>query len=454
MKKIQLFYAEPDGEKRMDYCFPNLGLLCLSNYLKGELRKEIEIEIIDGAVRNLADMIGRIDPEATFYGFNMLSYNARNTMRMVYEIRELNPKGIIMLGGIYPTDLYREILSNCPQVDIIVRFEGEEPLVELIRGTPLRDIPNVAYRGDNGEIQANRKKQMDIRYFPPLDYSFVDLETYFNRVQKPPGCGLRAVATFSHRGCINRKSKDKSCSFCCLTETGLRLRDPAIVIKEKETLIKKYGVNFIWEVSNSITSSLYWLRKYHKNVLKNKAVVVKHRFYSTAEAINEETISILKDIGADTIVVGFESGDARILKWANKRATPRDNEKAAELIAEAGLSCRADLVLGLEGESANSLEKTFEFAKQISVYPRFTVHPQLLGINPGSLCFDKLMTLPEVKEKHKNQYLFDKEDLLADWVKLFCQIDLGTVKKYFGRIEQLIKPPLYPDRKMIDLSAH
>ncbi|MBI4833217.1 MAG: B12-binding domain-containing radical SAM protein [Planctomycetes bacterium] len=436
MKKIQLFFAPHDKEDlNPTNALPNLGLLILANCLKSAFRKSVKIEITDGAIIDYPTMVGKIDPEASFYGFNMRGYNAQNTLKLVSKAKKANPKGTVILGGIHATHLYREILSGGLEADIIVRSDGEEAIVEIVKGTAFPDIPNIAYRYKTGEIHTNELKQVDIRNFPPLDYSFVNPEDYF-KIQSLESRRIRMLATFSMRGCINQIGMNKKCSFCCVKDKGLRLRKPEIAVEERKLLSKKWGVNLIRDVSGNIFSSPSWLEKYRKKILEGETNYVKYVVSCEAEMINKKNISLLKDIGTAVAYVGFTSNDAEVLKLANKKSTPEDNKKATRLLNESGLYSNSYLILGLEGETEESLQKNYDFASKISEYPKSKFYVKLLEIDPGSGCFEKLMAHPEIKRKYQGQYIFDQEKLFSDWAALFCRTDKKTILDYHEKIRK------------------
>ena len=167
-------------------------------------------------------------------------YKAQETLKMV---RRVHPSVPTVLGGIHGTFMYRQVLTEAPWIDYIVRGEGEEVVVNLVQ---MLDAGNVAAdrrereghrllgeRRDRRPRRPTRPSRTSTRSTP--DWDMLDWEHY---KYIPLNCRL-AVPNFA-RGC------PFTCSFCSQWKfwRTYRTRDPVKFVDEIEMLVKKHKVGF------------------------------------------------------------------------------------------------------------------------------------------------------------------------------------------------------------------
>ncbi|MEM8755172.1 MAG: cobalamin-dependent protein, partial [Pseudomonadota bacterium] len=216
-------------------------------YLTGHLRQAgfDDVEFIDAMTENLPDeelsvRIAALRPDVV--GVTAITpsiYRAEDVLKIA---RDAAPNAVRVLGGVHATFMYKQVLSEAPWVDVIVRGEGEEICVELMRAiedgrwpADRRRIHGLAFR-DGEEIVATPAASTvkDLSKIKP-DWSILDWERY---VYIP--LGTRVAIPNLARGC------PFTCSFCSQWKfwRDYRVRDPEDVVDEIEDLVENHGVGF------------------------------------------------------------------------------------------------------------------------------------------------------------------------------------------------------------------
>jgi radical SAM superfamily enzyme YgiQ (UPF0313 family) len=155
----------------------------------------------------------------------------------------------------------------------------------------------------------------------------------------------------------------------------------------------------------------------------------------------------LKRLGVYEVFIGAESGDDELLIAANKGTTTDQVRRAVELLAEQDIQVVLSFVLGLPGETNETLRKTMDFARELYGWGNIveTSTSTLLPI-PGSGAFQQLMSVPGMAQKHASD-LLDLEELKRDWTRLFTktserdlQLALAETWKMFPLNNTFLQP--------------
>ena len=329
-----------EGRKRME----NLGLGFLAAALE---RGGHTAEVLDASFHGrrvdwlAARLRGR---QPLLLGFSLFFNNADETLRLIRRLRRGGLRGHITLGGHHATFTCRELLADWPEVDSVVRGEGEEALVELtdrlVRGLEWRDVPNVACRAPDGRLRLNPCRplaELD-RLPPPSRRAYAD--------------AIRAdgwACVSSSRGCYG------SCSFCSIRsflalQPGpcWRARSPASVVDEIEALAHDYGVRHVNFVDDDFLGPG---RRGKERALAIASLLEARRLGVTfiisarPDNLDEPTLRRLKEAGLICVDIGAESWLPRQLEFYRKKTTPAKNDAAIETLERVGVEYRVYLVL-------------------------------------------------------------------------------------------------------------
>ena len=413
-----------------------LGILSVGTYIK-QNNPGVAVEILDGNnVLTLEEVKSRID--ADLVGISATAGGYDNAIEVAKVAKQRGAR--VVLGGAAATPLAREVLRYYDFVDAVIRYDGEIALSKYVAATPLGSIENLVYR-DSHEIKENPIKLPCLDELPAPDRDLLDMEVYFKNSKDPeyPICDpfKRPVNIYSQKGCMWRSQEEGGCVFCAIPYYDLRLRDPQLVWDEISSLVEKYQVDFIWDPSDNLVGDKEWFKAFC--AAKPNGLKIHYTNYVDAEDIDEEVAKLLADSGCVSVFVGMEAGDPEMLASMNKRATLEDNMRAMELLQKYRIGVVAGVVVGVPGESKESLERTVEFLKRLTEFDNFDRFEwgSLMPF-PGSKANRMLREHPELKEKYKDfgdkDYLFQFACMIQDWYRYYCEIDYSGVLELQDRV--------------------
>ena len=447
IEKVQLVLPPPRRPDTVITKFAGwpqpLGILSVGTYIK-QNNPGVNVEILDGNnVLTLDEVKGRIDADLVGISATAVGYDHAIEVAKVAKERG----ALVVLGGAAATPLANEILRFYDFVDAVVRYDGELAFSKYVAGEPLDSIENLVYRQD-GDIKENPVKLPDLNELPPPNRELVDVEVYFKNSKDPdyPICDpfKRPINICSQKGCVWRAEEEGGCIFCSIPYYDLRLREPKLVWDEILYLVGKYQADFIWDPSDNFVGDKEWFKAFC--AAKPNGLKIHYTNYVDAKGIDEEVAKLLAESGCVSVFVGMETGDPKMLESMNKRSTLEDNMRAMELLQKYRIGVIAGVVVGVQGESKESLERTVEFLKKLTEFDNFDRFEwgSLMPF-PGSKANRMLREHPDLKEKYKD---FGNEDYLSqllcmveDWYKYYCEIDFNDILELQDRVvEQGLVP--------------
>jgi len=396
---------------------PSISLLSIMTYIR-QKDPSVQVSMLDGGILAEEKIKAAIEEDADIYGLRVNAYNYESSIRLTDFIKSINPKAKVVFGGQHATALPNLILKNRPNVDAVIKFDGERAIYQLSQGYNMDRVNNLVYR-KNGSVTANRIVYEDMNEIPYPDHSLIDLSPYFENSRKL-GKERRGLIS-SHKGCLWREKKG-GCLFCAQPDMGLRVRRADIVWEE-----------YIYHGVDSTLDDWKWFEEFHA---LRRDYNIKFDGYAEAFQINPKSVKMLKELNFQAIFMGIESNDAEMLKSINKASKPFQNEQAVRLLRENGIMPRVGLVLGLPGETEESLQKTLDFSRKHLEGTQITC--SILNPLPPSPAYYHLLSIPEMHEKYgKWDYLKDNGQIIRDWVKNFCKVDYERIMEVRNEILSL-----------------
>jgi len=427
MKVVQLIKS-PCRRKEIlsDHWYTPLNLIWIANYLKTH---NIESEILDGIFLNAEEIISNISSKLIGINFNVLSVDSMERIA-----KTAKSKGsTVIVGGQAATPLASQLLMKNRDIDAVVIGDGEEAMLQLVIRAEksirsFEGIPNIAYRKGN-DIIFSEEIRIDLTTLPMPDRRIkgIDMEKYIDSFSDtntdPVLDNVRATNAYLKKGCPRRVG-NHGCSFCARIDRGLRSKTALQAYEEYSYLINEFNINYIYDDSDSWANAS-WMKSLLSLYSKLGEPKARLRVYTDVRDINENSVSLMKDLDVDTVLVGIESGDERILRINGKPMTKEMIVKAVKLLGSAGIKLCDAYVIGLIGETKSSVEKTRSLAQQIGNYceRRITYWNVIMPL-PGSPIWSAMMNIPELQEKYGNEYNFNIEEVQKDYINHFCH--LGT----------------------------
>jgi hopanoid biosynthesis associated radical SAM protein HpnJ len=300
-------------------------------------------------------------------------------IRLSQRIKDANPKIKIAFVGPHVTVLPEQALRDCNAIDFIVRKEFDYATKEFAEGKPIDQILGVSYR-KNGSIahNADRPQLQDLDALPHVtDVYKRDLDV---RRYTVPFLLHPFVSLYTTRGC------PAQCTFCLWPQTtsghAWRKRSSDDVAREMAKA-KEYWP-FVKEFF--FDDDTFNIQKARTLELCEKLKPLKLTWSCTSRVTTDyETLRAMKEAGCRLMIVGFESGDQQILKNIKKGATLERARQFTKDAHKLGLVIHGDFILGLPGETRETIKNTIAFAKELDVE---TIQVSVAHAYPGTELYD------------------------------------------------------------------
>ncbi|HTM38075.1 MAG TPA: hopanoid biosynthesis associated radical SAM protein HpnJ [Terriglobales bacterium] len=300
-------------------------------------------------------------------------------IRLAQRIKDVNPKIKIAFVGPHVTVLPEQSLRDCSAIDFIVRKEFDYATKEFADGKPLEEILGASYR-KNGSIahNADRPQLQDLDALPHVtDVYQRDLDV---RRYTVPFLLYPYVSLYTTRGC------PAQCTFCLWPQTtsghAWRKRSSDDVAREMAKA-KQYWPHvkeFFFD------DDTFNIQKARTIELCEKLKPMKLTWSCTSRVTTDyETLKAMKDAGCRLMIVGYESGDQQILKNIKKGATLERARQFTKDAHKLGLVIHGDFILGLPGETRETIKNTIGFAKELDVE---TIQVSVAHAYPGTELYD------------------------------------------------------------------
>ncbi|MDA8432383.1 MAG: radical SAM protein [Nitrospiraceae bacterium] len=275
------------------------------------------------------------------------------------RVKELNPGLTTVVGGPLVSSLPEPLIRGL-QADYAVLREGEATLLDLLDhlaagggADAARAIAGLGIRqGGAVSLTPERPQLNDLDVLPIPDLFL------YPGVQKDPVIPELGLTTA--RGCYGR------CTFCFLNMKKLSYKTPARFREEVSDIVAKHKIGYFYVNDLTFTSKLD--RTYQIcDVLKEFNITWSCS--TRVERIKPEVLKYMHDSGCRDIWYGVESLDQTVLELSNKRTKVEEIEYAVSETVKAGIKVMANLIVGLPGESEESLRKMMDFCRRTEVIP-------------------------------------------------------------------------------------
>jgi anaerobic magnesium-protoporphyrin IX monomethyl ester cyclase len=378
----------PEWESRRGIAaWPPLGILYLATTLR---ERGVEVSVLDQPAKGLTleetvNWVERENPE--ILGLSTFASSIRTAGLLSERIKKRNPNVVTVLGGYSATFSADRILKKYPSVDIVVRGEGEDTVVDLVKclrkKDSLKDVLGVTFR-DGGAVASTPDRpliaDLDSVSFP--DRSLIDVE-YHSIVAGAQLATKKFTSVVSSRGCTY------GCRFCTCQKFALRSwrsRSAENVLDELRYLAAEGFQQFIF-VDDNFTLNQKRVIELCKGIRQEK-LDIEWLCEGRVDNCSPEMLKELSKAGCKVVYFGIESATQRILDYYDKRISPEQSRRAVEIARTSGIDVIVgSFILGALDETREEVRNTLEFAKQLPIdLPQFN----LLTAYPGMDIWDEL----------------------------------------------------------------
>ena len=368
--------------------YPPLGVMWVAAMLEGA-GHACEIIDVDADGVNLEGLLKRLeDGRFDVLGLTAVTPTYPNALQIATAAKARCTNITTILGGIHAT-VDPIACAREPALDFVVVGEAELTVIELIdaimaHATDFSGIKGLVYRSANGAIASSGARELvpDLDEFP---YPAVHLIKSLSHYAPAHATVLPAAPIMVSRGCPG------ACTYCQTKNIfgrRTRFRSPQNVIGEIRRLVYDYGVKEIHFLDDVITANRKFVREFCA-LLKQEPYKLHLEVANglRADMVNEEILTALKEVGLCNVGFGIESGNDRVLKLVKKGITKDQVRKAIHIAKNIGLETWGFFILGLPGDTEDSIRDTVDFAIELDPkYAKFV----FLKPFPGSEVFYQL----------------------------------------------------------------
>jgi hopanoid biosynthesis associated radical SAM protein HpnJ len=297
-------------------------------------------------------------------------------VRTVRALKEANPKLKIGLIGAKVAVDAAGSLQACEQIDFVARNEFDFTVKEVAEGRDFAAIKGLSYRDAQGRIVHNEERPIlhnmdELPFVTPIYKRDLVIENYFGGYLLHP-----YISFYTGRGCKSR------CTFCLWPQTvgghAYRVRSVGHVIDELKWAKQAFPqVKEFFFDDDTLTDNLPRVEALAKEIGK-----LGITWSCNAKAnVPRSTLKILKDNGLRLLLVGYESGNQQILFNIKKGMRVEFARRFTKDCHELGIVIHGTFILGLPGETKETIEETIRFATEINPH---TIQVSLAAPYPGT----------------------------------------------------------------------
>jgi len=343
----------------------------------------LDEEVTDVTPESLAAAVEGLEKPYVI-GFSCLTAHVARAYEMSKMVKRLYPDSIVVTGGLHATALPEESLAH-DTIDVVVRGEGEEALLQLYRaireGKPWDDIGGLSYR-QNGTIRQNPEAPLipDLDDLPMFPYDM------FTHTRYDMGF------ITSSRGCPYK------CTYCSqrmLTGTSYRYKSAKRIVNELEILIEDYSQKQIYFYDDNFSFKQRRVIDICNQIIDrglNKRCTFA--IQTRADNIPDAIIPYMRKANFVHVGFGMETGSERLAKVIVKGETVADHVDAVKRSQRAGLEVSLYMIFGLPTETAKEREDTFRLVQSMNV--QMAKYNNLIPY-PGTPLYADLKDSPRVK---------------------------------------------------------
>ena len=383
----------PDAHQHPPFIPLGLG------YLAAILEKNgFDINIIDGQALHLTlidvknELLKR---KPDIVGLTSTTLTYKSALSIIKVTKEVLPDSLTVIGGSHVTFWDDKALKECPELDVVVRGEGEITFLELVKklkkDESFTDVVGITCRKD-GNIVKNSDRQHieDLDNLPYPAFHLWPIE-HFNKY------GKIIFPVMTSRGCTFW------CDFCSAVRMfgrRYRMRSPQKVVDELEFLYKKYGQDQYTFYDDAFTVSQSRTEEICDEI-KKRDLKIKWDCETRVDMVTKELLQKMKAAGCIAVWFGVEAGSAKVIEAMGKGISLTQTFNAFKWAKEAGLMTVASMILGFPGETRETAMESINLlakikSDEIGVY--------IATPYPGTPMYDYVKKMGWIKITDFNKY--------------------------------------------------
>ncbi len=365
-----------------DCCAPPLGLAYVAAALE---ENDIPVEIIDcngmGITwEDLPGKVRRVSPDIV--GTAGMTPMISGAVKTVNLVKEVDPSIKTVMGGIHATFTYEDLLKENSPIDIVVRGEGEETMVELVRclerNGDLKNVKGIAYRKGDTVVATEKRPPVDVNTLPLPAYHLLPMEKYHFEFLG------EFTTVLTSRGC------PFSCTFCSECDfwgRPWRPRNPESVGEEMEIVNKKYKREAVWFGDDCFNVDYNHIKGICEQI-QERDLDVQWFYQGRADFLvkYKGLLPLMRKTGNIMTQIGVEASTDEGLAQLNKNVTTGQVREAVRLMKKNDIISQGLIIIGTRDDTVDTILHKIKYMKSLKVdFPIFT----MFTLFPGSKVYDE-----------------------------------------------------------------
>jgi len=384
----------PTGSHRHPPFIP-LGI----GYLAAVLEKNgYDVNVIDCqalklTLREVENELRKRQPDVVGLTSTTLTY--KSALEIIKVAKKALPNSLTVIGGSHVTFWDDKALQECPQLDIVVRKEGENTLLELMQkleaGKSFRNVLGITYRKDRKIVKnADRPyiENLDDLPFPAVHLFPIEQFNKYGNIIFP---------VMTSRGCVYW------CEFCTAVRMfgrKYRMRSAKKVVDELEFLYRKYGEKQYTFYDDAFTVDQARTEEICDEILR-RGLKIRWDCETRVDMVTKDLLQKMRAAGCIAVWYGVEAGSQKVRDAMGKGISTQQTLNTFKWTQEAGLIAVASIILGFPGETKETAWESVKLLEKIN--------PDEIGIYiatpyPGTPMYDYVKKMGWLKIHDFDKY--------------------------------------------------
>jgi radical SAM superfamily enzyme YgiQ (UPF0313 family) len=297
--------------------------------------------------------------QPTVIGVTSTTFTYNSALKVIEIAKRVHPDALALIGGVHVTFWDKQAFEECPQIDVIVRKEGEFTLLEIAdrlkADKPINDVLGTTIK-ENGELIRNEDRpyieNLDELPFPA--HHLFPLETFRRQ-------GKIIFPLVTSRGCIYW------CNFCSAVRMfgrKFRMRSAENVVDEMEMLHKEFGAEQLTFYDDAFSVDYRRVEKICEEI-KKRNLKISWDCETRVDLVTKDLLTKMRDAGCLAVWFGVESCSKEVLKGMGKSEQTKEyveqTKRAFKWVNDLGMMIVTNIILGFPGETRESALETVNY---------------------------------------------------------------------------------------------
>jgi len=376
-----------------EYLPPPFGIIQLAAYLEREV-ENVEIEVLDCNAqqidwKGMEERIASFNPDIVASSA-LATCNTYLVTRTLESAKRLNPRTLTVAGGQHFTATAQESLETYPEIDVIVRGEGEQTLAELVKQAKKKSsfsqIRGISFRHNEGIIHNPPRPLIEnLDDLPYPGYHFVKDIVHKYHFAAMAGRNTPYALIEGSRGCLHH------CTFCSQWrhwQGTWRIKSSKRIADEIAFCYQNYDSRFIWLTDDNFGFGERASELADEIMQRGIAEDIKWFTQARCDDVvkHEDVLPKMRKSGLRWVLLGVENPKQSTLETFRKNITAEEAKEAVELLKENDIFAQTMFIIGERKDTAKSIAELREFVNELD--PGFAIFAILTPF-PGTELFEE-----------------------------------------------------------------